>query len=60
MTQASHWPSVKRYANTVAMSAMEAAKVEQDESETVTAMAGLSMQNPNRYDYLNYLPFYTI
>lgn len=44
----SHWPCVKRLADTVAMSAVHALKVELEESETVTAMAGLSMQNPNR------------
>lgn len=46
-TQATHWPCVKRYADTVAMSAVQAARIELEESETVTAMAGLSMQNPN-------------
>ncbi|XP_055914527.1 histone deacetylase 4 isoform X6 [Eupeodes corollae] len=46
--QMSHWPCVRRSAHTVAMSAMQALRTEREESETVTAMAGLSMQPPNR------------
>lgn len=44
--QMSHWPCVKRLAHTVGMSAIQAVKFEREESETVTAMAGLSMQPP--------------
>lgn len=44
----SHWPCLKRFADTVTMSVVQAQKVEMEESETVTAMAGLSMQNLNR------------
>lgn len=43
-----HWPCVKRYAHTVEFSAVRAIRNEREESETVTAMAGLSMQPPNR------------
>ncbi|CAD7091315.1 unnamed protein product [Hermetia illucens] len=46
--QMSHWPCVRRLAHTVGMSAMHALKAEREESETVTAMAGLSMQPPLR------------
>lgn len=46
----SHWPCVRRLAHTVGMSAMHALKAEREESETVTAMAGLSMQPPLRYE----------
>lgn len=46
--QMSHWPCVRRSAHTVMMSAMQALRTEREESETVTAMAGLSMQPPNR------------
>ncbi|XP_037026275.1 histone deacetylase 4 isoform X5 [Bradysia coprophila] len=46
--QMSHWPCVKRLAHTAGLSAMQALKSEREESETVTAMASLSMQNPNR------------
>ncbi|XP_059619289.1 histone deacetylase 4 isoform X5 [Phlebotomus argentipes] len=46
--QMSHWPAVKRLAHTVAFSAMQALSSERDESETVTAMAGLSMQSLHR------------
>lgn len=46
----SHWPCVKRLAHTVGMSAIQALKCEREESETLTAMAGLSMQPlSNRY-----------
>lgn len=45
-----HWPCVKQLAHTVMLSTLEAATSEMDESETVNAMAGLSMQPPNRYD----------
>lgn len=46
--QMSHWPCVKRLAHTVGLSAIQAIKCEREESETLTAMAGLSMQ-PLRY-----------
>ena len=46
--QSNHWPCVKRFLNTVELSAIEALTRERDESETVSAMAGLSMQPPNR------------
>lgn len=42
----SHWPCVKRLAHTVGLSAMQALKCEREESETITAMAELSMQPP--------------
>lgn len=42
----SHWPCVKRLAHTVGMSTIQALKCEREESETLTAMAGLSMQPP--------------
>lgn len=42
----SHWPCVKLTAHTVAMSAIEASQKERDETETVSAMASLSMQQP--------------
>lgn len=42
----SHWPCVKLTAHTVAMSAIEASQKEHDETETVSAMASLSMQQP--------------
>lgn len=42
----SHWPCVKLAAHTVAMSAIEASQKEHDETETVSAMASLSMQQP--------------
>uniref|UniRef100_A0A1B0DR76 Uncharacterized protein n=1 Tax=Phlebotomus papatasi TaxID=29031 RepID=A0A1B0DR76_PHLPP len=44
----SHWPAVKRLAHTVAFSAVQALSSERDESDTVTAMAGLSMQSLHR------------
>lgn len=44
--QMSHWPCVKRLAHTVGMSAIQALKFEREETETLTAMAGLSMQPP--------------
>ncbi|XP_058443460.1 histone deacetylase 4 isoform X4 [Malaya genurostris] len=47
--QMSHWPCVKRLAHTVSLSAMQAVSGnDREESDTVTAMAGLSMQPPNR------------
>lgn len=46
--QLQHWPCVRRLAHTVGMSALEALKIEHDESDTVTAMAGLSMQTLNK------------
>jgi len=45
-SQMSHWPCVKLSAHTVAMSAIEASQKERDETETVSAMASLSMQQP--------------
>ncbi|XP_065340018.1 histone deacetylase 4 isoform X7 [Cloeon dipterum] len=39
-----HWPCIKKYAHTVSWSAIEASQKERDESETVTAMASLSMK----------------
>ncbi|KAG8237537.1 hypothetical protein J437_LFUL017467, partial [Ladona fulva] len=42
--QIPHWPCIKRHAHTVSYSAIEAAQKEKEEAETVTAMAGLSMQ----------------
>lgn len=51
--QSQHWPCVRRLAHTVGLSALDALKIEHDESETVTAMAGLSMQSMNRYIVLN-------
>ncbi|XP_025162173.1 histone deacetylase 5 isoform X11 [Harpegnathos saltator] len=44
--QMSHWPCVKLAAHTVGMSAIEASQKEHDETETVSAMASLSMQQP--------------
>ncbi|XP_039304510.1 histone deacetylase 5 isoform X7 [Solenopsis invicta] len=44
--QMSHWPCVKLTAHTVIMSAIEASQKEHDETETVSAMASLSMQQP--------------
>ncbi|XP_073832771.1 histone deacetylase 4 isoform X1 [Musca autumnalis] len=46
--QSQHWPCVRRYGNTVGMSALEALKIDRDASDTVTAMAGLSMQTLNK------------
>lgn len=42
----SHWPCIKLAAHTVGMSAIEASQKEHDETETVSAMASLSMQQP--------------
>lgn len=44
--QQQHWPCLKRLAHTVSCSALEASQKERDETETVNAMAGLSMQHP--------------
>ncbi|XP_044597333.1 histone deacetylase 4 isoform X5 [Cotesia glomerata] len=44
--QMSHWPCVKLAAHTVAMSAVQASQKEHDETDTVSAMASLSMQQP--------------
>ncbi|XP_024939817.1 histone deacetylase 4 isoform X4 [Cephus cinctus] len=44
--QMSHWPCVKLAAHTVGMSVIEASQKEHDETETVSAMASLSMQQP--------------
>lgn len=46
--QMTHWPCVKQLAHTVGFSAVRALNSEHEESETVTAMAGLSMQPPIR------------
>uniref|UniRef100_A0A336M1A6 Histone deacetylase n=1 Tax=Culicoides sonorensis TaxID=179676 RepID=A0A336M1A6_CULSO len=46
--QMNHWPCVKQFAHTVMLSTLEALSSERDESETVNAMAGLSMQPPSR------------
>jgi histone deacetylase 4/5 len=46
--QMTHWPCVKQLAHTVGFSAVRAMKSEHEESETVTAMAGLSMQQSKR------------
>lgn len=46
LLQTIHWPCVKRYSNTIGLSAIQAMKAEREESETLTAMAGLSMQPP--------------
>jgi histone deacetylase 4/5 len=46
--QLTHWPCVKQLAHTVGFSAIRALNNEHEESETVTAMAGLSMQSFNR------------
>ncbi|KAK3931192.1 Histone deacetylase 4 [Frankliniella fusca] len=43
--QQQHWPCLKRLAHTVSCSALEASQKERDETETVTAMASLSMQH---------------
>lgn len=45
--QTHYWPCLKRLTHTVAVSALRAIRSDRDESETVTAMAGLSMQPPN-------------
>jgi len=42
----SHWPCIKLTVHTIAMSAIEASQKERDETETVSAMASLSMQQP--------------
>ncbi|XP_011874063.1 PREDICTED: histone deacetylase 4 isoform X3 [Vollenhovia emeryi] len=44
--QMSHWPCVKLTDHTITMSAIEASQKEHDETETVSAMASLSMQQP--------------
>ncbi|XP_011303801.1 histone deacetylase 4 isoform X6 [Fopius arisanus] len=44
--QMSHWPCVKLAAHTVATSALQASQKEHDETDTVSAMASLSMQQP--------------
>ncbi|XP_034940761.1 histone deacetylase 4 isoform X3 [Chelonus insularis] len=41
-----HWPCVKVAAHTVALSALKASQKEHDETDTVSAMASLSMQQP--------------
>jgi len=46
--QLAHWPCLKRLAPTVGLSALDALQKERDEAETVTAMAGLSMQHQTR------------
>ncbi|XP_046467928.1 histone deacetylase 4 isoform X6 [Neodiprion pinetum] len=44
--QMSHWPCVKLAAHTVGMSVIESSQKERDETDTVSAMASLSMQQP--------------
>ncbi|XP_020712488.1 histone deacetylase 4 isoform X12 [Athalia rosae] len=44
--QMSHWPCVKLAAHTVGMSVIESSQKEHDETDTVSAMASLSMQQP--------------
>lgn len=56
--QMTHWPCVKRLAHTVGLSALQALKSEHEESETVNAMASLSMKPP-RYVYLRNLEKYS-
>ncbi|KAL7031182.1 hypothetical protein ACKWTF_006926 [Chironomus riparius] len=46
--QMTHWPCVKQLAHTVGFSALRALNSEHEESETLTAMAGLSMQSITR------------
>lgn len=46
--QQTHWPCVRLLERTVGLSALEALSIEHDESETVNAMAGLSMQSLHR------------
>lgn len=53
----SHWPCVKLNAHTVSMSAIEAGQKERDETETVSAMASLSMQQPTNLTYV-YIKLY--
>lgn len=53
-TQMSHWPCVKLNAHTASMSAIEAGQKERDETETVSAMASLSMQQPTNLTYVAY------
>lgn len=48
----SHWPCVKLNAHTASMSAIEAGQKERDETETVSAMASLSMQQPTNLTYV--------
>lgn len=44
-----HWPVVKRLEHTIGFAAVQAVvSRERDESDTVTAMAGLSMQSMHR------------
>ncbi|XP_061938544.1 histone deacetylase 4 isoform X8 [Apis cerana] len=52
--QMSHWPCVKLNAHTASMSAIEAGQKERDETETVSAMASLSMQQPTNLTYVAY------
>lgn len=46
--QKDYWPCVKNLAHTVGLSYAHAIANDHEESETVTAMAGLSMQQSNR------------
>lgn len=53
--QMNHWPVVKRLEHTIGFTALQAVSRERDESDTVTAMAGLSMQSMHRWvEDLNY------
>lgn len=51
----SHWPCVKRLAHTVGLSALHTLKCEREESETLTAMAELSMQPPIVKRYIDHI-----
>lgn len=42
----SHWPCLKLAAHTTVMSAVQSSQTQRDETETVSAMASLSMQQP--------------
>lgn len=46
--QMNHWPCIKTLAHTVGISFARAMGSDHEESETVTAMAGLSMQQSKR------------
>lgn len=46
--QMAYWPCLKTLAHTISFSCLQAQTSEKDETETVSAMAGLSMQPPDR------------
>jgi len=56
----SHWPCIKLTAHTIAMSAIEASQKERDETETVSAMASLSMQQPTNLTLVFNIIFFII